>query len=320
MANSTLFIDGLDHNTADAGLPISSLPVILGLKGIVTDFSIIWGGDGLPPSDGAISLQGFPYPGAGAIATGTDSSGGIGVVKTFAMAAPFDDDTQWDTSAGLVVLTDGFWDQDVRVFISNITGTRRVQIDIVVLELSDLTENLVDTPDNLVDSNPSWDLVEEEGSVDLDWTYDNTLAEDPAGFAIVREKTDAPTEALQIVGNVPFETGVTDYSYTDYFFLVGTYSYYIITYKYGSPPEKSPPSSPPIVIVIGGDSPDISVTSDMGFTLEWGSVMAFITDPSGIYGLIPNKTHDTLYNRAVETSIDVKIPDPFVKLAFLPEE
>ena len=319
MANSVLEITGLDHNTADAGLPISSIPVISGAKGIVTDFSIIWGGDGLPPSDGAIGIIGAPYPGAGAIATGTDSLGAIGVAKSFTLGPPsFDNDTIWSTTSGELVLVDGFWASDVRVFISDITGTRRVRIDILVLELSDLTESLTSTPDDLVDSNPSWDPVEEEGSVDLNWTFDNTLAEDPSGFSILRD--DGLGAGPQIIGTVPWVNGVTAYSYTDYFNIVGTYTYTIVIYKYGTPNVVSPPSSPPVVVVVGGATPDISITSDMSLTFEWTSLQIFITDPSGIYGLIPNKTHDTLYNRSDETSIDVKIPNPFVKLAFLPEE
>lgn len=76
---------------------------------------------------------------------------------------------------------------------------------------------------------------------------------------------------------------------------------------------ESPPEEP--------EAADIEIISDMALALDWNSIMAFITDPSGIYGLIPNKTHDTLYNRnAEQTSINMKIPDPFIRTAFFPEE
>lgn len=316
MTNAVLEITGLGHVQADEGIPINSLPVVSGSKGIVTDFSIIWGGDELPELDLSIGLQGFPYPGAGAIATGTDSNGSIAVAKSFTIGA---DDTQWSTTSGNLVLADGFWASEVRVFISDITGTRRVRIDILVLELSDLTETLADIPENLASANETWDptggLEEDgEGSVDLTWTFDNALAEDPDGFAVIRDG--------QIVGTVPFESGEENYDFTDFVDTEGIYSYTIVTYKYGSPNVMSPPSSPPVdVEFAGGVSPDISVVSDMALALDWNSIMAFITDPSGIYGLIPNKTHDTLYNRnAEETSINVKIPDPFIRTAFFPEE
>lgn len=302
--NGILEITGLSHAVADAGIPIGSLPKISNFGGVVTDFSIIWGGDGLPPSDGAIGLQGFPYSGAGAIATGTDSNGSIGVAKSFTIGN--DAGTLWLVTSGSVVLADGFWDQDVRVFINDVTGTRRIRIDILALELADFSENgSFDTPDTLIASNPSWDPVDEDGSVDLDWTYTDG-GDNPEGFVIIRDGV--------IVGSVP----ANKRTYRDHFQTPGTKTYTVRTYKY--PSNVVSPPSPPTDVIVGGDSPDISVTSDMGLAFEWNSIMAFITDPSGIYGLIPNKTHDTLYNRAVETSIDVKIPDPFVKLGFLPED
>jgi hypothetical protein len=42
------------------------------------------------------------------------------------------------------------------------------------------------------------------------------------------------------------------------------------------------------------------------------------SDPSGIYTLIPGQKFDRLYNRAGDEYVDVTIPNPFVKLGFLP--
>lgn len=324
MANGELFIDGLDHDTADAGVPIASLPEISGVSGIVTDFDIIWGGDGLPPSDPSIGLQGFPYPGvAGANTTGTDSLGAIGVVKSFTIGA---NDTEWNTSAGLLVLEDGFWASSVRVFISDVIGTRRVRIYTVVLESSDLTESLSNSPENLVDSVPSWDPVEEKGNVTLSWDYDN-LGENPDGFAILRDDTVTPPspDGNRIVGTIPFSSGtpdpsnpdITSYNYTNYFFAVGSYSYTIISYKYGTPNVKSPPSSPPVVVTVSGDSPDINITSDLNIDIALASTIILIVDPSGIYTLVPDQFYDRLYTHGDPEYVDVKIPDPFAKFSFV---
>lgn len=50
--------------------------------------------------------------------------------------------------------------------------------------------------------------------------------------------------------------------------------------------------------------------------------IVIIVDISGIYVLVPNKRDDSWYDRegAAGATIDVKIPDPFVSLAFLPED
>lgn len=51
-----------------------------------------------------------------------------------------------------------------------------------------------------------------------------------------------------------------------------------------------------------------------------GILQAIYADGSGIYTLVPNKTNDTLYDRSVTPSvtIDVKIPNPIVKIGLLP--
>lgn len=50
--------------------------------------------------------------------------------------------------------------------------------------------------------------------------------------------------------------------------------------------------------------------------------VVIIVDISGIYVLVPNKRDDSWYDRegAAGATIDVKIPDPFVSFAFLPED
>ena len=57
-----------------------------------------------------------------------------------------------------------------------------------------------------------------------------------------------------------------------------------------------------------------------GITLTGAAEILLLEDVSGIYTLTPDKTDDTVYNRipATAETIDVKIPDPFAKTAFIP--
>ena len=62
-----------------------------------------------------------------------------------------------------------------------------------------------------------------------------------------------------------------------------------------------------------------------GYELGGSSLVedvVIIVDISGIYVLVPNKRDDSWYDREGDPgdTIDVKIPDPFVSLAFLPED
>jgi len=67
----------------------------------------------------------------------------------------------------------------------------------------------------------------------------------------------------------------------------------------------------PKVILVGSGSIDFGGTADF----------VFIGDPSGIYTLVPNKTHDTLYERlGATTFVDVKIPDPIFKTGPIGEQ
>ncbi len=75
----------------------------------------------------------------------------------------------------------------------------------------------------------------------------------------------------------------------------------------------------------GGDTPaiiNIGATGDgtqFSGSIALGEMLTiFFTDGSGIYRLVEDKTNDTLYiNDTVET-FNVKIPDPFIKTAFVP--
>ena len=94
-----------------------------------------------------------------------------------------------------------------------------------------------------------------------------------------------------------------------------------------------------LIIADGGVLPDIEITGDGGVEvngtqLSWDIIgeggvevgggivgtnnLVLSVDASGIYTLIKDKSDDTLYQRdSSDETIDVKIPDPFVKTGYL---
>lgn len=179
-------------------------------------------------------------------------------------------------------------------------------------------------PDNIqyVESDELDEFDEPTGYKNETFTWDLPV-EDLVGTIIQRDGVTIASlgpdaEGDPVTTYVDTVTPGIPYIYTFYF-------YYLNVSGISTPvvlPPITPDGDPPVVPDVEIDTDSGAVDSPLSLTLafEWVSVMAFITDPSGIYGLIPNKTHDTLYNRAEETSVNVKIPDPFVKLGFLPEE
>lgn len=84
-------------------------------------------------------------------------------------------------------------------------------------------------------------------------------------------------------------------------------------------PGSNPPG-PSVIIPI-----DLNVSADgIPIDIAITSTLKAMRDPSGIYVLVPGKTHDTLYERAAgtttATSTDVAIPRPFGTIGYIPVE
>lgn len=354
-------VTGLSHNQANDGIPIASIPGDPG--GPIAAAVVFAYGRGLTPSQPTGTIQLFPGE---KFETGVNSLGVIVVSDTWSNLG---DDIHFGTSTTTLDLTDGFWGASVRALVAALPGsggTREFVIQFSTYEPGDFSSDpsFSTVPTSLDDSDASYDPVEEEGSVILSFQYDNALGEDPIGFVINRDGV--------FVGTVPF--GTSPYTYTDYVFAAGDFTYTIQAYKY-SPAFISPVSNS-IVVSFGGALPDITVIGGNipwigygwywdGYTWTWEDITAevwtwtdwiswlddgevsdggvpavagvpsnggsvfngifiggfadivFIGDPSGIYTLVANKTHDTLYERTDVDFVDVKIPNPFFKTAFL---
>jgi hypothetical protein len=84
--------------------------------------------------------------------------------------------------------------------------------------------------------------------------------------------------------------------------------------SFSPPPCLSPTGPYPPPNGPGPGDNDISVFADGGLILDGTPSLTMLASVSGIYTLVPGKTHDTLYDRQPGvTSVNVKIPDPFAK-------
>ncbi len=75
----------------------------------------------------------------------------------------------------------------------------------------------------------------------------------------------------------------------------------------------------------GGVYGSNEIVQSGGYSVSGGGRNFYLVAPdiSGIYVIVPNKRYDTWYDRsdpAPDSTVDVKIPDPFASLAFLPED
>jgi len=67
------------------------------------------------------------------------------------------------------------------------------------------------------------------------------------------------------------------------------------------------------------DPSDVGIIGAGGLILDGAPGTLLVKDLSGIYTIQPGKTDDTVYDRQTgQTSVDFKIPDPLVKLGFVP--
>lgn len=193
------------------------------------------------------------------------------------------------------------------------------------------------------------DPTDEWGMTSVSWTTSDNIG-DITGFQITRY--DALFPGVPSVRGVAFADATVhpNYTFNDYIGSEewsGEFTYTVSAYKLDTPDntlgEESEPSDS-ILFDPGGEpppevEPDIEFPDpdetptpapEPGGTLEgagYGGIdlggaatMVFIQNPSGIYTLVKNKRHDTLYERMTGiTSVDVKIPDPFVRTGFVGE-
>lgn len=265
-------------------------------------FTVILSVTGLVPGTGQIEITSpttFPISAAGA-----DGSGNLSVQTTWINSG--DDINFLQVGGGVGAIPDGFWAQPflIRGTFSLLSNNIGVDIQFSDDDVLSYTQDLTNAPSNPQHSNDTWDGS--QGKTKLTWDYN--ISDTPASFVIKRNGV--------AIASVP-SVGVGSYSYTDTVFAPGTYTYSVAAYKY---PSSISPFSSSFDVTFGGP-PTFEFVASGGMSFGGGALFGFLVDPSGVYTLTPGKTHDTIYNntKAGNTTIDVKIPDPFVDTAFIGE-
>lgn len=243
-----------------------------------------------------VSMQLFP---SGRLTNHPNSSVPIGATATFSNDG---DDIHYSISGGgSATFVDGFWAQAVRGQCDNATGEYAFDIQFSTLDpnsVTDFPNVLPNAPQNVQAGEPDYDPATEKGDVTITWNADKK--------AVILRDGEAR-------GSVPVGEG----TFTDFVFAPGDYTYTVRFYDYG--PNAISADSAPVVVSFNSTLPDIAITGSGGIDFGGSASFVFIGDPSGIYTLVVNKTHDTLYERTDVNSVNVKIPDPIAKLAFLGE-
>lgn len=342
MATSRSIYD-LDHQTAFDGINIRDIPgdpAAIGPEAIW----IIWGASDLPPG---MSVGILGYPG-GAGANGVDNNGNISCSMAFQNTG---DDIHFNTSEDVVEFLDGFWNTLLRIDIGTTLGTRWFYIQFGGPDPNDpaewpgtpppptrpnkpvITQNAQQIEDN--ELKVSWtsgspDIADDTGYY-IEYQYDGNSEWWPAASIPVNPTTFPAHEVL-----FPLDDFITPP--TEIIVVIRTYNYgppKTITlpsdpsdpfFPAAPPPgeEEIPPTPtieiPPPGIPTLGPGGTLIGDGYGGFNLGGTATMVFIQNPSGIYTLVKNKRHDTLYERMTGiTSVDVKIPDPFVRTGFVGE-
>lgn len=294
-----LNISNLTETQLAHGMKMSEIP---GDRGVINAFQVIIGISGLAegtPCGCDILAPANPIVSNSGPA---DEFGNLSVSLSWARV--LSSDIHWAQSGGgLGDFTDGFWNTTVR---GDITGPSGEGFGFITIAFSTsavnlYTENLITFPNDPTHNDPSWDG--DQGTVTVEFDYDNANSEDPDSIAINRNG--------EVIANVPWVDGITHYTFTDTVFAEGDYEYSFFAYKY---PDSRSPDSSSFIVSFGG-VPSITMTMSGGITFGGSAIIAFLGNPTGTYTIVKDKTNDTLYN----TDDDVAIPNPFIITGFLPQ-
>jgi len=171
---------------------------------------------------------------------------------------------------------------------------------------SDFTENVaIDPP-----TNPEITANNPNDRLEVTITFDtNNNPNDIDGYAILRTN---PNGVQEFVGSVLNGAAPDSQTFIDSVPSSGIYTYTIFAYSLDD--EEVSDSVLDEVSVA-----DIIMVGSGGVDVGGSPSIIFIGEPSGIYTLVKDKTHDTLYERQAGTTtfVNVKIPDPHIKTGFI---
>jgi len=220
------------------------------------------------------------------------------------------------------VSIDGFWSDGITLVASASANPPGPPAP-TELTINQHFFSFVVTPDTDFDGTDPPDdptALELEETVDPDdadrlqitasWT--NPPGNDELGFFVERS----------LDGNIWEIRGFTTAGITEFVdgeVVDDTYFYRVRAFKGDGNPANSGYSNYTAEESIDFQQPDIIIIGSGQVDIGGSSPLQLIGEPSGIYTLVKDKTHDTLYERqaGTTTSVNVKIPDPYIKTAFI---
>lgn len=308
---------------------------------------IIAGADGLSPNDPNISLQFF----AGSMfisSNGTDANGSISIIKTYVNQG---DDIHFNmVGGGTAEFTEGFWNGLFRIVTNTEQGTREIHIQYSAHDILNDSEwppnptfsiptNVVATPAEYNEETEGWEVT---------YSWDAVPDPDEIGTTVVIVPRTGPSAGIpETKGSVP--AGITTYTDTIYPYYgpefdeyVDEYDIHIIRYRNpGGEEERSitcllepelfpdPELCPETEIILTGspEEPELPDATGGNPNPDGSTPITFsafqtesvlIADPSGIYTMVVDKRHDTMYERMGEVeTLELAIPDPYIKTGFI---
>lgn len=283
---------------------------IPGGSGICTVCTVIWTYTN-PEGSESFEVAIIGYPGN----VGDDGIGEASALRTFLQEDP--PDTHIWTPGPIDTEAEGGWlGLTFRMDINGVSGG--------IAELT-LTCTMLDStvPEDFPGTDgPNAPGIPNDG---LAPDVDLTDPERPiVSFTTLGDEDGAVVERSKVGGEFPWDiagtttTGEFEDNLTDNGFdkAPGTFTYRIRTFLLDTPdgPALSEPTEPTESFTYPESENEVNITGDLVLDLDWQSTMIFLTDPSGIYTLVEGQRYDRLYNRGGESFVDVKIPNPFIKL------
>lgn len=316
-----------DLTTAVTGITGTNMP---GPSGIMTALTVVWNYTAQIPEHAGYEVSIIGYPGNVA----DDGTGEAGALRSFLQGAqPY----LW-VPGPIDVRNTGLMGYTFRMDISVVgippepdNGEAEFTLMFTALDSTDPADfpgvnppNAPRGPDGTIGAPPGVtpNPPNEDGVVVITWDSGSALVTDEDGFVIERAKTGGEFP-WDIAGDVPRNPDTfPNYTFTDniknngFDEGSGTYKYRIKAFKLDTPggPSLSAAGGETALITYSSESDVLNITGDLNMDMDWQSSLTFITNPSGIYTLVPNQKFDRLYNRGGDAFVDVKIPDPFLKV------
>ena len=278
--------------------------------------TIFFGASGLTPGQ-FVSIQLFPSGKARQEFIGPDGN----ISDTINIVNSGDDKTYDIAGGGSFTLPEGFWASQIRSVLAYDAGASPNATCWFVIQTGGFdphnpeeftVDETLDPPTDPALTEPVYDPELDQWVFDLSWTNQ----EPELGTLIEVQNSQIYQEGSVPIPDELYHERFTNEDPPD---LEWIFRFYHYVY---SPTRRISPPSDDLILTLGPTPPiDINHVMSGGLSIGGSATIFLLTDPSGIYKLVPGKTHDTIINRANEAGdaeeFDVKIPEPFAETGYL---